>query len=51
MEILQSSFCTWKKNKVLRKHINALKPTLNEKKNKLQWLSFALPKCHYDEEK
>ena len=49
MEVSQTMVCSWKKNKVIRKHINAIKPTLNEN-NKLRRLTFALSKCEYDEQ-
>ena len=48
MEVSQSIVCRWKKNKVIRKHTKAIKPTLNEN-NKLHRLSFTLSKCQYDE--
>ncbi|XP_057526547.1 uncharacterized protein LOC130805777 [Amaranthus tricolor] len=48
MEVSQTTVCRWKKNKVIRKHTNSIKPTLNEN-NKLHRLSFALSKCEYDE--
>ncbi|XP_057532862.1 uncharacterized protein LOC130810746 [Amaranthus tricolor] len=49
MEVSQTTVCRWKKNKVIRKHTNAIKPTLSEN-NKLHRLSFALSKCEYDEQ-
>ena len=48
MEVSQTTVCRWKKNKVIRKHTNAIKPALAEN-NKLHRLSFALSKCEYDE--
>ena len=49
MEVSRSTICRWKKKKVIRKHTNAIKQTLNEK-NKLHMLSFELSKCQYDEQ-
>ncbi|XP_057548303.1 uncharacterized protein LOC130826748 [Amaranthus tricolor] len=49
MDVSQTTVCRWKKNKVIRRHTNAIKPTLNEN-NKLHRLSFALSKCEYDEQ-
>ncbi|XP_057521627.1 uncharacterized protein LOC130801764 [Amaranthus tricolor] len=49
MEVSQSTVCRWKRNKVIRRHTNAIKPTLNEN-NKLHRLSFALSKCEYNEQ-
>ncbi|XP_057520610.1 uncharacterized protein LOC130800874 [Amaranthus tricolor] len=49
MEVSISTVCRWKRNKVIRRHTNAIKPTLNEN-NKLHRLSFALSKCEYDEQ-
>ena len=46
IKVSQTTVCRWKKNKVIRKHTNAIKPTLNEN-NKLHRLSFALSKCEY----
>ena len=43
MEVSPSTVCRWKKDKVVRKHTNAIKPTLNDH-NKLHRLSFALSK-------
>ncbi|XP_057518480.1 uncharacterized protein LOC130799400 [Amaranthus tricolor] len=49
MDVSQSTVCRWKRNKVIRRHTNAIKPTLNEN-NRLHRLSFALSKCEYDEQ-
>ncbi|XP_057526582.1 uncharacterized protein LOC130805814 [Amaranthus tricolor] len=49
MEVSQSMVCGWKKDKVIRKHTNAIKPTLNDN-NKLHRLGFALSKLQYDEQ-
>ena len=48
-EVSQSTVCKWKKDKVIRTHTNAIKPTLNDN-NKLHRLSFALSKLQYDEQ-
>ena len=48
MKVSQSTVCRWKKGRVIRKHINAIKPTLNDN-NKLHRLSFTLSKLQYDE--
>jgi DNA-binding XRE family transcriptional regulator len=48
MEVSQSTVCRWKKDKIIRKHTNAIKPTLNDN-NKVHRLSFALSKLKYDE--
>ena len=48
MEVSQSTVCRWKKDKVIRKHTNTIKPTLNNN-NKLHRLGFALFKLQYDE--
>ncbi|XP_057538153.1 uncharacterized protein LOC130815683 [Amaranthus tricolor] len=49
MEVSQSTVCRWKRNKVIRRHTDAIKPALNEN-NKLYRLSFALSKCEYNEQ-
>lgn len=41
MEVSQTTVCRWKENKVIRKHTNAIKPTLNEN-NKLHRLKFCI---------
>ena len=46
MEVSQRTLC--RKSKVITKHTNTIKPTVNEN-NKLHRLSFALFKCEYDE--
>ena len=43
MEVSQSIVSRWKKDRVIRKHTNAIKHTLNDN-NKLHRLSFALSK-------
>ena len=48
MEVSQSTVCRWKKDRIIRKHTNTIKPTLNNN-NKLHRLSFALSKLQYDE--
>ena len=48
MEVSQSTVCRWKKDRIIKKHTNAIKPTLNYN-NKLHRLSFALSKLQYDE--
>ncbi|XP_057550429.1 uncharacterized protein LOC130828458 [Amaranthus tricolor] len=48
MEVSQSTVCRWKKDRVIRKHTNTIKPTLNDN-NKLHRLSLALSKLQYDE--
>ena len=48
MQVSQSSVCKWKKDRIIRKHTNAIKPTLNDN-NKLHRLRFALSKLQYDE--
>ena len=47
IEVSQSTVYRWKKDKVIRKHTNTIKPTLNDN-NKL--LGFALSKLQYDEQ-
>ena len=49
MDMSQTMVCRGKKNKVIKRHTNAIKPTLNEN-NKLHRLSFALSKCEYNEQ-
>ena len=48
MVVSQSIVSRWKKDKVIRKHTNAIKSTRNVN-NKLHKLSFALSKLQYDE--
>ena len=48
MQVSQSTICRWKKDRIIRKHTNAIKPILNDN-NKLHRLSFTLSKLQYDE--
>ena len=48
MDVSQATVCRWKKDKVIRKHTNAIKPALTDN-NKLHRLTFALSKIAFDE--
>ncbi|CAO2841385.1 unnamed protein product [Amaranthus hypochondriacus] len=48
MGVSQSTVCRWKKDKVIRKHTNAIKPALTDN-NKLHRLTFALSKIAFDD--